>query len=222
MNIKHYNQIAGQRIQRVESLSDNVFAVAATLLVLNIKVPVSEAIRSERDLATAFSALSPTLLTYFLSFITVGIFWTGQSVAFHYINKSDRNVYWINLFFLLLISLIPFTTAFLSAHIEFRFAIAVYWLNLLLLGIMILINWNYVDKHNFLCVSGTEKTKVVKAIKRRVLIAQALYTSGALLSLISPYLSIVVFCIVQLNYALAPFSKVRQAGDEISERTSSS
>ena len=221
MNIKHYNQIAGQRIQRVESLSDNVFAVAATLLVLNIKVPVSEAIRSEKDLATAFSALSPTLLTYFLSFITVGIFWTGQSVAFHYINKSDRNLYWINLFFLLLISLIPFTTAFLSAHIEFRFAIAVYWLNLLLLGIIILINWNYVDKHNFLCVSGAEKTKVVKAIKRRVLIAQTLYASGALLSLISPYLSIVVFCIVQLNYALAPFSKVWQVGDEISERTSS-
>src|ERR1700728_1108857 len=113
MNIKHYNQIAGQRIQRAEALSDNVFAVAATLLVLNIKVPVSEAIRSEKDLATAFGALSPTQLTYFLSFITVGIFWTGQSVAFHYINKSDRNVYWINLFFLLLISLIPFTTAFL-------------------------------------------------------------------------------------------------------------
>ena len=221
MNIKHYNQIAGQRIQRVESLSDNVFAVSATLLVLNIKVPVSEAIRSERDLATAFSALSPTLLTYFLSFITVGIFWTGQSVAFHYINKSDRNVYWINLFFLLLISLIPFTTAFLSAHIKFRFAIAIYWLNLLLLGIMILINWHYVDKHNFLYVSGAEKTKVVKAIKRRVLIAQALYASGALLSLISPYLSLVVFCIVQLNYALAPFSKVRQIGDEISEQTSS-
>jgi len=221
MNIKHYNQIAGQRIQRVESLSDNVFAVSATLLVLNIKVPVSEAIRSERDLATAFSALSPTLLTYFLSFITVGIFWTGQSVAFHYIKKSDRNVYWINLFFLLLISLIPFTTAFLSAHIEFRFAIAVYWLNLLLLGIIILINWHYVDKHSFLCVSGAEKTKVVKAIKRRVLIAQALYASGALLSLISPYLSLVVFCIVQLNYALAPFSKVRQIGDEISEQTSS-
>ena len=221
MNIKHYNQIAGQRIQRVESLSDNVFAVAATLLVLNIKVPVSEAIRSEKGLATAFSALSPTLLTYFLSFITVGIFWTGQSVAFHYINKSDRNVYWINLFFLLLISLIPFTTAFLSAHIKFRFAIAIYWLNLLLLGIMILINWHYVDKHNFLYVSGAEKTKVVKAIKRRVLIAQALYASGALLSLISPYLSIVVFCIVQLNYALAPFSKVRQIGDEISEQTSS-
>jgi len=219
--MKHFNQIAGQRIQHIESLSNNVFAVAATLLVLNIKVPVGVVISSEKDLVTAFRMLSPTLLTYFLSFITVGIFWTGQSVAFHYINKSDRNVYWINLFFLLLISLIPFTTAFLSAHIKFRFAIAVYWSNLFLLGTMILVNWSYVDRHNFLCVSGVEKIKVVKAIKRRVQIAQALYASGALLSLISPYLSLVVFCVVQLNYALAPFSKVKQVCDEVSVPTSS-
>ena len=73
-----YNRIAGQRITRIEALSDGVFAIAMTLLVLDIKVPISESITSEKQLIDTFLTLTPKLLTYFLSFMTLGIFWTGQ------------------------------------------------------------------------------------------------------------------------------------------------
>jgi uncharacterized membrane protein len=85
--MKHFKHIAGVRIHRLEALSDGVFAIVVTLLVLDIKVPVIEAIHSEIQLVHAFFQLTPKLLTYFMSFITLGIFWTGHTTQFHFIKK---------------------------------------------------------------------------------------------------------------------------------------
>jgi uncharacterized membrane protein len=135
--MRKYDQIAGFNRQRIEAISDGVFAIALTLPILDIKVPVSETIHGEKDLLKAFSGLAPKLLSYFLSFMTLGIYWSAHSSQFHYISKSDRHLNWINLFFLLFVSVIPFTTAFLSEFITFKFAIIIYWLNLTLLGAML-------------------------------------------------------------------------------------
>ena len=115
--MRRYNQISGQNIQRIEFLSDGVFAIAITLLVLDIRVPIRDNISSEKDLIIAFFKLTPKLLTYFLSFMTLGIFWTAHSTQFHFIEKSDRNFNWLNLSFLLFVTTTPFTTAFLSDRI---------------------------------------------------------------------------------------------------------
>ena len=69
-----YDDLAGQKVQRIEAISDGVFAIALTLLVLDIRVPVAEAIRSGKELLAAFMKLAPKLLSYFLNFITLGIF----------------------------------------------------------------------------------------------------------------------------------------------------
>lgn len=79
---KTYNQIAGQKIQRIEAISDGVFAIALMLLVLDIKVPVGEAIRSDAELFASLWSLVSKFLSYFLSFMTLGIFWTGHSTQF--------------------------------------------------------------------------------------------------------------------------------------------
>ena len=201
--MSNYNQIAGQRTQRIEAISDGVFAIAMTLLILDIKVPVSDAIKSDADLIKALFVLTPKLLSYLLSFITLGIFWAAQSTQFHYINKSDRNLNWIDLFFLLFVSLIPFTTAFLSEYITYKFAIFLYWLNIIMLGLILILHWSYANKNNFISLNENENLIVTKAIKRRVVESSLLYSLGALLSFINPYLSILVLIFIQLNYALA-------------------
>ena len=202
-----YNQVAGRRLNRIEALSDGVFAIAMTLLVLELKVPVSEAIRTENDLWHAFLHLKTELLTYFLSFMTLRIFWVGQSVQLQHIEKSDRNVVWINIFFLMIISLLPFTTSFLSNHIEFKLAIALYWLNIFLLGLVIYINWSYVMRHHYVNPGDIPISDLDKAVKTRVIIAQTLYAIGALLCFINNYVSIFFIIAVQLNYAFAVFGK---------------
>lgn len=200
-----YNKLAGQKINRMEAISDGVFAIALTLLVLDIKVPVSETIKTEGDLLQALCGLMPRLLSYFLSFMTLGIFWTGQSVQFSNINQYDRHLNWISLFFLLFVSLLPFTTAFLSEHIHFKLSIGLYWLNILALGVMLYIHWNYAYKHNYVVAAGSEKEGINKAVRRRIVFAQTLYLFGALLCFVSTYLSIAVIVLVQLNYAFAFF-----------------
>ncbi|MFC4686788.1 TMEM175 family protein [Epilithonimonas pallida] len=203
-----YNKLAGQSAERINAISDAVFGVAMTLLVLEIKVPELEGHETEGDLMHAFFALMPKFLVYFLSFMTAGIFWVGQSAQFRHIEKSDRNLIWINLLFLLFVSTLPFSTAFLGDHINFKFSILLYWLNILLMGIFLYINWTYAGRKGFI----TEETRdmVYESIRRRILVAQALYFFGALLCFINPYLSIGVIIAIQLNYAFAFFSGGRK------------
>lgn len=205
-----YNQIAGQKTVRIEALSDGVFAVALTLLVLDIKVPITELIHTEKDLIGAFCGLTPKFLTYFLSFLTLGIFWTGHSAQFIYIEKSDRHLNWLSLFFLLFVSILPFTTAFLSEHIHFKFSIALYWFNIFILGFMLYLHWGYAIKHNYAEIPAENKAAISKAIKNRIVIAQSLYAAGAVLCFINNYVSIAVIIIIQLNYAFAPRFKTKR------------
>jgi len=200
-----YNRLAGQSSERINAISDAVFGVAMTLLVLEIKVPEVEAHATEGELMHSLWALMPKFMVYFLSFMTAGIFWAGQSAQFRHIEKSDRNMTWINLLFLLFVSLLPFSTAFLGDHINYKFSIFLYWLNIFLMGIMLYINWVYAKKHGFI---STETFDTVDApIRKRIITAQLLYFCGALLCFISPYLSITVIIAIQLNYAFAFFSK---------------
>jgi uncharacterized membrane protein len=204
--MSHYNQFAGQKIGRIEALSDGVFAVALTLLVLEIKVLSSEDAKTELDLLHSLTPLLPRLLIYFLSFMTIGIFWTGQALQLSYMARHDRNLNWNTLFFLLLVSLLPFTTAFLGDHVHFKLAIFIYWLNILLLGFMLYIHWNYAWKNNFIEGESKMLKAINTAIRKRIIIAQCLYFFGMLMCFINTYLSIGFIIAVQLNYAFAFFS----------------
>ncbi len=177
-----------------------------TLLVLELRVPVDRAIHSEKELWQMFLDLKIELLTYFLSFMTLGIFWVGHSVQFQFIAKSDRNLFWINIFLLMIVSLIPFTTSFLSRHVEYKLAIGIYWLNIFLFGVIIYINWIYVIRHGYV-EANSMIASIDKAVRKRVIVAQSLYAAGALLCLISTYLSIFFIIAVQLNYAFTLFGK---------------
>jgi len=203
----HYNRIAGQNVRRIEALSDGVFAIAFTLLILELKVPGNEGVVSESDLLHSLKPLLPKFLIYFLTFMTMGIFWTGQGVQLNYIEKYDRNLNWCTIFFLAVITLFPFTTAFLGEHIHFKLAIGLYWLNIILAGILIYSHWAYAYRNNYLSVEGNERTAIDKAVRKRVIVAQSLYLVGALLCFINTYLSIGFIILVQLNYAFAIISK---------------
>lgn len=206
-----YNQIAGLKIGRTEALADGVFAVAMTLLVLDIKVPLGEAIHSEGELFTQLIKLWPTLVSYFMSFMTLGIFWIAHSTQYTYIERTDRHLNWISIFFLMIVSLVPFTTAFLNEHDEYKISIGLYWLNILLLGILVYVHWVYAYNHKFIS-DKFDVEEINKAIRKRVFIAQTLYAFGALLCFIDTYISIAVIILVQLNYAFAFF--FRKSGKE--------
>ena len=189
-------------MERLAALSDGVFAVAMTLLVLDLRAPASEAVHSEQGLWAALSALTPKLLMYMMTFMTLGIFWVGQQSQLNHLARSDRGLSWIHLVFLFAVSVTPFSTTLLADFTAYRTALFFYWLNILLLGLPLYFSW--------ICAIRTGLIKedlpahISTAIKRRILIAQACYAAGALLSLVNTYWSITFIILVQLNYAIAP------------------
>lgn len=198
----YYNLFAGQSLERLTALSDGIFAVAMTLLVLNLQVPISAAIKSDSALWSALAGLSPDFISYFMSFLTLGIFWVGQQTQLNKLEHSNRNLAWLHLGFLLAVTLVPFSTGLLAKYIMFRVAVVVYWFNIFLLGVMLFVSWRYA-KHAKL-VKNETTLETHSAIERRIIIAQALYAFGALLCIFSTYLSITIIVLVQLNYAFAP------------------
>jgi uncharacterized membrane protein len=198
----NYNRIAGQSAERLAALSDGIFAVAMTLLVLDLKVPATEAIHSEPDLRRALVALAPRLLMFAMSVLTLGIFWVGQQTQLNHLERSDRSLSWIHIAFLGFVSLVPFSTALLAEFTAYRTALLVYWLNILLLGVTLYLSWTCAAEQQLLKPDISRDIHV--AIQQRILIAQALYAFGAFLCVISTYWSIAFIVAVQLNYAIAP------------------
>jgi uncharacterized membrane protein len=197
-----YDRIAGQSVERLAALSDGIFAVAMTLLVLDIHAPAAEVVHSEHDLWGVLVALGPRLLMFAMSFLTLGIFWIGQQTQLNHLERSQRSLTWIHLAFLAVVCLVPFTTSFLAEFIRYRGALVVYWLNILLLGITLYFTW--VCALDLGVVKSDLPAQIPKAIKGRILIAQSLYAFGALLCVFSTYWSIGFIVMVQLYYAVAP------------------
>jgi uncharacterized membrane protein len=197
-----YNRIAGQSVERLAALSDGVFAVAMTLLVLDLRAPAVEAVHNEQDLWLALGALAPRLAMCAMTFMTLGIFWVGQQTQLNHLTRSDRGLSWMHLLFLFAVSMTPFSTMLLASFIAYRIALLVYWVNLLLLGGTLYFTW--VCALGLGLVRDDIPTAVAAAIKRRIVIAQALYAFGALLCLVNTYVSIGFIVLVQLNYAIAP------------------
>jgi len=197
-----YNAIQGRSLERLAALSDGIFAVAMTLLVLDIHIPSAEAVHSEAELCRALTTMAPQWIAYLMSFLTLGIFWAGQQTQLNHIREGSRELTWIHMGFLFWVTLAPLTTRLLAEFITYRMALLLYWFNILLLGVMLYWSWTYVMHHDL--VKEDTAPEVRGAICRRILIAQSLYAFGALLCVWSNYASIAFIVLIQLNYAFAP------------------
>ncbi len=194
-----YNRIAGQSLARLSALSDGVFAVAMTLLVLDLRVPAATTIHSEHDLWQALTTLTPRLIPYFMSFLTLGIFWVGQQTQLNSFIRGDRNLAWIHIAFLLAVSITPFSTALLASFVTYRIALVAYWLDIVFLGATLFWSWHYALAAGLIRDDVTAQVRA--AMKRRIVAAQSLYALAMLLSAISTYWSIAFIVLLQLNYA---------------------
>jgi uncharacterized membrane protein len=137
-----------------------------------------------------------------MSFLTLGIFWLAQQAQLNFLARSDRNVTWIHIGFLLFVALMPGSTALLAAFIGFRIALIGYWLNIVVLGALLFVGWEYAKRARIL--KDDLPDGVDAAIRRRIFVAQGLYALGAALCVFNTYWSIAFIVLVQLNYVIAP------------------
>jgi uncharacterized membrane protein len=196
-----YNRIAAQDLGRIAALSDGIFAFAATVLVLEIRLPDKLDIHSEADLWMSLLAMAPRMVTWLLSLMTLGIFWVGQQTHLNHVDHA-RDLTWLHFVFLTFVTALPFSTRLLAEFIDYRTAFLVYWVNILLCGFSLLACAIYAQRAGLLKADAAEN--FTHAFRRRVVVAQALYAIGAILGLINDPLGIAFIVLVQLNYAVAP------------------
>ncbi len=198
-----YNQIQGRNIQRLAALSDGIFAVAMTLLVLDLHLPAAAQAHSERDFCVALAAprIAMDRVWHELSsrWASSGL---GQQTQLNHIEEGSRDLTWIHLGFLFAITFMPFSTRLLAEFITYRGELVIYWLNIFVPGAMLYWSWAHATRHGLIKEDTPEEVR--KSICRRILIAQSLYAAGAALCVINTYVSIAAIVLVQLNYAIAP------------------
>jgi uncharacterized membrane protein len=198
----HYNRFAGQDVGRIAALSDGLFGVAMTLLVLEIHTPESLDVHTEAQLLAALGALAPRLLTWLMSLMTLGIFWVGQQAQLNQLERSDRNLTWLHFLFLATITVLPFSTRLLAEFFAFRTAFLVYWANIFLAGAALYCSWTYAERANL--IRAQAHGEISSAVRKRIVVAQSLYALGALVGLFDVTLGIALIIAIQLNYAVAP------------------
>ena len=123
----HYNHFAGGDVGRIEALSDGIFAFAATVLMLDFRSPEPADIHSEAELLSALIASSHRLMPWVLSLLTLGIFWVAQQTQLSQRARSNRNLTWLHLTFLAIITVLPFTTRLLADFFTYRTAFLIDW-----------------------------------------------------------------------------------------------
>jgi len=131
---------------RIEALADGVFAIAMTLMAFNLQAPDIPPERVGAELLPRLRAMVPGFLTYAMSFSVIGIIWIGHHMQYHYIRHVNRTVLWLNLFLLMFVSLIPFSTAMLRRFGNEPAAIWIYSANLVALGCSNALHWWYTVK----------------------------------------------------------------------------
>ena len=130
---------------RIEALSDGIFAIVMTLLILEIRVPNLAADAPNVQVAPALIALWPKFASYMVTFVSLGFFWVAHHIMYHAIRRADRTVLWLNIFFFMFVSLLPFSTRLLNAFPQAFIAPLFFGANLAVIGWILFFQWSYVN-----------------------------------------------------------------------------
>jgi TMEM175 potassium channel family protein len=190
---------------RLEAFSDGVFAIAITLLVLDMRVPARDVVTAAGGLFPALLRLWPSFLAYVLSFVIIGIMWANHHSLLECVGRIDRYFVMLNVGLLMGISFVPFPTALLAAYLmdtaQRRAAVVTYAATFFILSLLFNAVWRYAAYRGRL-LAPEAKAPVVAAIHRRYALGPACYGAAVLIAWYSPWASLAVQGLMALLYLL--------------------
>jgi uncharacterized membrane protein len=182
---------------RLETFSDGVFAIAATLLILDVKLP------PDGGVAHGFLHIWPSYAAYALGFVTIGIMWINHHTVFACIDRVDRTFLTINVLFLMLIAFVPFPTRVLAEHLQHdaEAATFVYGLTMVLMASLYNALWFYAAIGRRLIAADADQ-RTVSGITRAFIPGVPIYTIATLSALLSSWLAAGLYAAIALFYVL--------------------
>ncbi len=190
---------------RLEAFSDGVFAVAITLLVLNIQPPPPDALpKGGVELFNFLRDKWPIYLAFVTSFATIGIMWVNHHRLFTHIKRSDNNLLLLNLLLLLIIVFVPFPTALMAEYInqpDPRIAALLYSGTFFLMAVCFNLLWQYASYKNRLLDANVNKQEV-RAITGQYRFGPLFYVVVFALAFFLPLVSIVLQLLLAITFAV--------------------
>ena len=186
---------------RLETFADGVFAIAATLLILNVDSQVAGDLP---DLGAQLAHIWPSYLAYAVSFVTIGIMWINHHTVMSQVGRVDRRFLIATVGLLLCIAFVPFPTRLVAEHIRAegaRDAALAYGFTMVATAIMFSVTWFYASRGGRLLHRNAEPA-VVSGISRSYLPGPWIYLAATLLAFVSPTASVVLFMAIALFYVL--------------------
>ncbi len=150
----------GSETARLETFSDGVFSIAATLLVLNLEVPDLPRGEVSRRLPEAVVALGPSALSYVVSFLVIMSFWMAHRAQFRAIANANRRLSWLNGLFLMVVAFLPFSTGLFDRYPSEPLAIVIYAGSLALARLMLTAIWWYASADPALIREGISPREI--------------------------------------------------------------
>jgi uncharacterized membrane protein len=196
-----YNELSGRSVERLQALADGVFAIAMTLLVLDLRLPSVPETHGvdNHELWSQLTGLGPQFAAYLLSFTMLGTFWLAQHTVLDRCTRSDRTLAWTCVLFLFFVSTLPFSASTLAEHVDLSVAVGLYWLNLAGLGLALAAQLWHLQRAGIADDRGA-----IVLVRRRLVLAQGLYAVAALVALASAPWSIAALAAVQLFFVVSP------------------
>jgi uncharacterized membrane protein len=183
------------KTERLKGLSDGVLAIVLTILVLGFEVPEHEF--GEEGLIAFFGKMAEPFLAYVVSFGIVSTYWVQHAALFHYLEMGDRSLVWLNLLFLLPITMLPFLTDLRATYHDEYLATALYAGANILSGCCLFAIWTYATRR---CLTRKLLPAVDRSMRRRILLGIAINVAGAAVAPIDTHLSTAVFLAMPAIY----------------------
>ena len=181
---------------RLEAFADGVFAIAATLLVIEIQLP-------GEDVGHGLVELWPAYFAYALSFLSIGIMWVNHHVVLSFVRECDRAFLFINIGLLMAIAFVPFPTHLYAEHLQHdgaREAAVAYGLTFVVIAIFFQLFWQYARRR---LLRPDADRREVSGINRSYLPGVPLYAGATLVALVSPTAALALFAAIALVYVSA-------------------
>ncbi len=191
---------------RLEAFSDGVFAIAITLLIIEVKVPSHEALEHQTLMEYIYHAW-PKYFAYVFSFINLGIYWANHHYLFKLFKRTDHYFNLLNVFFLMTIAFFPYPAGILGEYVmeeaHRKGAITFYTFSIWLPAFSWLLIWLYA-KHKRRLTDHRLSDKFLKRLTNQYVISNLLYIFSFLISLVNPLAAMAVSVSLTLLYLLPP------------------
>jgi uncharacterized membrane protein len=190
--------LEGLSKHRIEALTDGIYAVAMTLLALELKLPEASAPQTDAQLGEMLAHLTPKAIAWMLSFFILAIFWLAHHRSFHYVRHVDRKLLWINMVSLLFASLLPFSSALVGEHSELFTAQAFYAGNMAVLALASIWQLRHLQRHPQICTDGGFPPGIAKGARFRCWSLLAVAALAVLIAWFAPRFGTMAFMLMIL------------------------